>query len=195
MINELLNGKYYIVQNNNKNNEQIFLPKIKASLNSTKTNITSQFSLVSQESVTVTDGDILIIVSSCIPNGNNFDFYFGIQNINFRLPINSVNNTNLIDNSITESKIVNQSVSNTKLANKAITLRTLSDDVLDLILSNKPNNSDNSTISSISCLCNIIESKVNTLEKYIKLLSNTYYINDTFSGSTITLDNINEIEI
>ena len=192
MINDSLNGKYYIVQNNNKNNEQILLPKIKASLNSTKVDLTSQFSLVSQELVTVTDGDILIIVSSCIPNGDNFDFYFGIQNINFRLPINSVNNTNIIDNSITESKIVNQTISNIKLANKAITLRTLADDVIDLILSKTV---DNSTISTISCLCNNIESKVNTLEKYIKLLSNTYYINDTYSGSTITLDNINEIEI
>lgn len=192
MINEALNGKYYIVVNNNRNNEQIFLPKIKASLNSTKSILTSKFSLHSEELLSIGDGDILIIVSSCIPNGENFDFYFGIQNINFRLPINSINNSNIIDNSITENKLVNQSISNTKLANKSITLRTLSDDVIDLILNKSI---DNSTISSISCLCNNIESKVNTLEKYIKLLSYTYFIKDTYSGSTITLDNINEIEI
>lgn len=195
-IIEILNGNYYIVINSNKNTEQILLPKIKASTNFTTTNtgslnITSPFTIVSEELVDITDGDILIIYYSYVPNGTDIDIIFGFQNINFRLPINSVNNTNIIDKTITSSKLKDETIVNSKLGNASISLRTLSDEVLNYINSNTR---DNTQISSILCLCNDLENKFNKVEKYIKLLSLTYFIKDNVTDNIITLDNIDDIE-
>ena len=195
-IIELLNGNYYIVSNSNRSTEQILLPKIRATTNFNTTytsniNVTSQFTIVSEELIDITDGDILIIYYSYIPNGTDIDVIFGFQNINFRLPINSINNNNIIDNTITSNKLKNESITNSKLASASISLRTLSDEVVKYI-----NNTtrDNNQISSIVCLCTDLENKFNKVEKYIKLLSLTYFIKDTVTDNIITLDNISDIE-
>jgi len=194
-IIEVLNGNYYIVINSNKSTEQISLPKIKASTNFTTStgslNITSPFTIVSEELVDITDGDILIIYYSYIPNGTEVDIIFGFQNINFRLPINSVSNTNILDNTLTTSKLKDGSITNNKLSSGSVSLRTLSDDVINYINNNV---SDNNQISTIVSLYNDLENKFNKIEKYIKILSNTYYIKDTISDTTITLENIDEID-
>lgn len=195
-ITELLNGNYYVVINSNKSTEQIKLPKIKASTNfatsSGALNITSPFTIVSEELVNITDGDILIIYYSYIPNGTEIDIIFGFQNINFRLPINSVDNTNILDNTLTSTKLKDNIITNNKIANASISLRTLSDEVINYI---NANTRDNNQISSIVCICNDLENKFNKIEKYIKILSNTYYIKDTLSDTTITLDNIDQIDL
>jgi hypothetical protein len=183
-----LNGNYYVVLNSNKNIEQIKLPKIKASTNfsasnTSALNITSPFTIQSEELLDITDGDVLIIYYSYIPNGSEFDIIFGFQNINFRLPINSVNNNNIIDNTITNNKLTNESIS----------LRTLSNEVLSYI-NNNNNTNDNSQISSLVSLAKDLENKFNKVEKYIKLLSLTYFIKDTLTDTNITLDNINDID-
>jgi hypothetical protein len=194
-ITELLNGNYYVVINSNKSTEQIKLPKIKASTNFTTSigsiNITSPFTILSEELVDITDGDVLIIYYSYIPNGTEIDIIFGFQNINFRLPINTVSNSNILDNTLTSSKLKDNIITNNKIANASISLRTLSDDVLKYIGENVR---DNNQISSIVCVCNELENKFNKIEKYIKILSNTYFIKDTLSDNIITLDNIDEID-
>jgi hypothetical protein len=195
-ITQTLNGNYYIVVNSNKVTEQIYLPKIKASTNFSTSIlqtplITSPFTIVSEELVDITDGDILIIYYSYIPNGNDTDIIFGFQNINFRLPINSINNGNIIDNTITANKLRNEAITNDKLASSSISLRTLSNEVLNYI---NGNTRDNNQISSIICLCNDLESKFNKVEKFIKIFALTYFIKDTETDNIITLDNINEID-
>jgi hypothetical protein len=190
-----LNGNYYVVINSNKNVEQIKLPKIKASTNFNKDNIssiniTSTFTILSEELIDITDGDVLIIYYSYIPNGDNFDIIFGFQNINFRLPINSVSNTNIIDNTITNRKLRDNTITNNKLANSSISLRNLSDEVINYI---NGNIKDNDQLSSIVCLCNDLENKVNKLEKFINIFAETYFIKDTLSDTLITLNNINDI--
>ena len=195
-IIEVLNGNYYIVINSNKSTEQISLPKIKASTNFTTTtgsiNITSPFTVISEEVVNITDGDILIIYYSYVPNGTDIDIIFGFQNINFRLPINSVSNTNILDNTLTTSKLKDGSITDNKLSSGSVSLRTLSNEVLNYI---NGNIRDNNQLSTIVCLCNDLENKFNKIEKYIKILSNTYYIKDTISDTTITLENIDEIDL
>lgn len=190
-----LNGIYYVVINSNKNVEQVLLPKIRASTNFNETNksnlnITSLFRVESEELIEISDGDILIIYYSYIPNGDKFDIIFGFQNINFRLPFNSVNNNNIVDNTITSNKLKDLTISNNKIGDGSVSLRTLSDEVIKYI-----NRGDGNEISSIVCLCDKLENKINKIEKYIKLLSNTYYIEDISSNKSITFDNIDEFNI
>lgn len=195
-IISLLNGNYYVVINSNKSTEKILLPKIRASTNFTDNtgslNITSSFTIVSEELVDVSDGDILIIYYSYIPNGDNFDIIFGFQNINFRLPINSVSNTNILNDTLTTSKLKDNIITNTKIADASISLRTFSSEVFNYINSNIK---DNSQLDSFILQIRDLENKYNKIEKYIKILSNTYFIKDTISGNTITLDNIGDIEL
>lgn len=189
----LLNGNYYIVENTNRNIEEIKLPKIRASTNFGTTqgtvDITSLFIIESEENISITDGDILIIYSSYVPNGDNYDIIFGFQNINFRLPINSIVNSNIVDNTITTSKLRDNTITENKIANSSISLRTLSNDVINLL----NRNIDNNGISSIICLCNDLENKITKLEKFINIFAQTYFIKDTLSDTLITLDNINDI--
>ena len=193
-----LNGNYYVVINSNKQTEQVLLPRIKANTDfnirntSSSVNITSKFSIISEELVDITDGDILVIYYSYVPNGEDFDIIFGIQIINFRLPINSVINNNIVDNTITSAKLKDQTITNSKLAPASISLRNLSDEVINYITSNTR---DNNQISTITCLCNNLENKVGILDRFIRILSETYYIKDTVTDTILTLDNINDIDI
>ena len=190
-----LNGIYYVVINSNKNVEQVLLPKIRARTNFNETNksnlnITSLFTVESEELIEISDGDILIIYYSYIPNGNEFDIIFGFQNINFRLPFNSVNNNNIIDNTITSNKLKDLTISNNKIGDGSVSLRTLSDEVIKYI-----NRGDSNEVSSIICLCDNLENKINKIEKYIKLFSNTYYIENISTNKRVTFDNIDEFNI
>lgn len=199
-----LNGNYYVVLNSNRSTEQILLPKIKASTNfsdtnATSLNITSLFTIEFEDLVDITDGDILIIYYSYVPNENDFDIIFGFQNINFRLPINSVSNTNILNNAVTTSKIQanavtgskiqNNTITENKLSNSSISLRTLSSEVINLF--NNTTNIDE--LSSIICHCNNLENRVNNLEKFINIFAQTYFIKDTESDTLITLENVNDI--
>jgi hypothetical protein len=190
-IIEQLSGNYYVVINTDQCVEPIILPKIKASTNYSTNNssfkITSVFSLVSEEVVNLTDGDILILYYSLVPDGDNFDIVFGFQNVNFRLPINSIRDNNILNNTISGPKIKSETITNRNLASSSVSLRTLSDDVLNYI------KQSGSNVSSIVCLCDNLENKLNKIEKYVRLLSDTYFIKDITTDKLITLDNIDDI--
>lgn len=190
-IIEQLSGNYYVVINTDQCVEPIILPKIKASTNystnSSSFKITSVFSLVSEEVVNLTDGDILILYYSLVPDGDNFDIVFGFQNVNFRLPINSIRDNNILNNTISGPKIKSETITNRNLASSSVSLRTLSDDVLNYI------KQSGSNVSSIVCLCDNLENKLNKIEKYVRLLSDTYFIKDITTDKLITLDNIDDI--
>jgi len=47
--------------------------------------------------------------------------------------------------------------------------------------------------TSVSTVIQQLQTKINKLEKYVSLLSNTYFINDTLTGTTVNYDNIDEI--
>jgi hypothetical protein len=191
-LQKQLNGNYYVVINSNLT-EEVLLPRIRASTNfgNLDDNVTSLFRVESEEVVTLTDGDILIIYSSYVPNGDSYDIIFGFQNINFRLPISSVSNNNITNNTITNAKIKDKTITENKLADSSISLRTLSSDIVNLL----NRSSNNGEVSTIICLCNDLENKVNKIEKFINIFSQTYFIKDTISDSLITLENIDDIEL
>ena len=111
-----LTGNYYIVVTTTGNKTTVSLPRVQAFTNLTRDStetifITSPFSLISEELVEVTDGDILIFYHTYVPNSIDnsvFDIFFGVQNINFRIPISSVANSNIINKTITLKYIIFQ---------------------------------------------------------------------------------------
>ena len=190
-----ITGNYYIVVTSSGEKTNIKLPRIIANTNLIKesktiTLVTSPFTLLSEETVEVTDGDILIYYHTYVPsrtNAGTFDIIFGIQNINFRLPINSVSNSNILNNTITASKLENRTITNDKLSSGSIDVRTLSSDVLNLIATSTGDN------VGISTMIGGLQTKINRLEKYISLLSCTYSITDTETGENVTYDTIDQV--
>jgi hypothetical protein len=190
-----ITGHYYVVITNTGKKVTISLPKVIANTNLiSETNsailVTSPFTFLSEDVVEVSDGDIIIFYHNYVPNPHQtgtFDIIFGFQNINFRLPINSVANINILNNTITSSKLENNTITNAKLSSGSINVRTLSNDVLELIATSSGNNAE------ISTAIGQLQTKINRLEKYITLMSCTYFITDTTTGENVTYDTIDQV--
>lgn len=190
-----ITGHYYIVITSSGKKVPIALPKVIASTNLTSDSdstilVTSPFTLLSQETVEVSDGDILIFYHSYVPNPQQigtFNIIFGFQNINFRLPINSIANVNILNNTITSNKLEHQTITNEKMSSGSINVRTLSKEVLELIATSSGNN------AGISTAIGELQTTVNRLEKYVTLMSCTYFITDTTTGENVTYDTIDNV--